>query len=100
MFRNSTAVGTGYSAGTALSYAFGSVPAKASQTATFNFNVLSGTSTPPNGSLLTLAISDEARGTSVSRTAAVNQTIASLDWPALIGRQFVMTGVQPESPLY
>ena len=89
-----TTVGTSYPGGTALSSAFGSVPAKASQTATFNFNVLSGTSTPPNGSLVTLAISDEARGTSVSRTAAVNQTIASLDWPALIGHQFVMTGVQ------
>jgi hypothetical protein len=92
-----TAVGTGYPAGTALSYAFGYVPAKASQTATFNFNVLSGTSTPPNGSLLTLAIFDEVHGTSVSRTAAVNQTIASLNWPALVGRQFVVVGVQPSA---
>jgi hypothetical protein len=29
------------------------------------------------------------------RTAAVHQTIASLDWPALMERQLVMTGHQP-----
>jgi hypothetical protein len=85
-----TATSGGYSAGTVLSYPFGNVAAKASQTATFSFTVLSGTSSPPNGSLLTLVVCDEARGTSVSRTAGVNQTIALLDWPASLGRNFVM----------
>jgi hypothetical protein len=75
-----TATSGGYPAGTVLGYTFGNVAAKTSQTATFSFRVLSGTLTPPNGSLLTLVICDQARGTSVSRTAAVNQTIALLDW--------------------
>jgi hypothetical protein len=85
-----TATSGGYSAGTVLSYPFGNVPAKASQTATFSFTVLNGTSTPPNGSLLTFVICDQTRGTSVSRTVAVNQAIALLNWPASLGRNFVM----------
>jgi hypothetical protein len=86
-----TATSGGYPAGTILTYTFGNVAAKVSQTATFSFTILSGTSTPPNGSLLTLVISDQARGTSVSRTAAVNQTIALFGWPASFGRNLVMT---------
>ncbi len=60
-----TATSGGYSAGTVLSFPFGNVPAKASQTATFSFTVLNGTSTPPNGSLLTFVICDQTRGTFV-----------------------------------
>jgi hypothetical protein len=86
-----TATSGGYPAGTVLTYTFGNVAAKVSQTATFSFTILSGTSSPPNGSLLTLVISDQARGTSVSRTAAVNQTIALFGWPASFGRNLVMT---------
>jgi hypothetical protein len=82
---------TGYSAGTALSYTFGNVAAGASQSVTLSFNVLSGTQTPPNGSLVTLVISDQARAVTVSRTSAINQMIALNDWTDSFSRNLVLT---------
>ena len=81
---------TGYAAGTALSYTFGNVAAGASQSVTLSFNVLSGTQTPPNGSLVTLVISDQARAVTVSRTSAINQTIALIDWTDSFSRNLVL----------
>jgi Domain of unknown function DUF11 len=69
-----------YPAGTAFTYNVGTVAAGASESVDFDFMVLSGTQTPPNGSAITLLISDVARGVSVSRTATVRSApTATLD---------------------
>jgi hypothetical protein len=68
---NFTAYG-GYPAGTLLTYTIGYVAAGASQSVNLSFTVLSGSQTPPKGSLSTLVVSDDARGESVSRTVTVN----------------------------
>jgi hypothetical protein len=60
-----------YPAGTALSYTVGYVDAGASQSFNLDFTVLSGAQAPPNGSAITLALSDSARSLSVSRTVTV-----------------------------
>jgi hypothetical protein len=72
-----TAVGTGYAAGTALSYPFGSIAPGVSESVYLDFKVLSGTSNPPDGSLLTLVVSDQASGASVSRSATVKSAPAA-----------------------
>jgi hypothetical protein len=63
-----TAVGTGYAAGTALSYAFGSIAPGVSESVYLDFKVVSGT---PDGSLMTLFVFNEVTGASVARTATV-----------------------------
>jgi large repetitive protein len=71
---------SGYPAGTLLTYTVGYVAPGASETVNFDFTVLSGSQTPPDGSLSTLVISDDTRGASVSRTAIVRTTpTATLD---------------------
>jgi hypothetical protein len=69
-----------YPAGTALSYTVGYVDAGASQSFNLDFTVLSGVQAPPNGSLITLLMSDAARSASVSRTVTVKSTpVGALD---------------------
>jgi hypothetical protein len=69
-----------YPAGTALSYTVGYVAAGASQSFNLDFTVLSGVQAPPNGSLITLLLSDAARSASVSRTVTVKSTpVGALD---------------------
>jgi hypothetical protein len=69
-----------YPAGTALSYTVGYVAAGASQSFNLDFTVLSGAQAPPNGSLITLLMSDAARSASVSRTVTVKSTpVGALD---------------------
>ena len=60
----------------------GTVAAGATQSVTFDFTVLSGSQAPPNGSLITPVVSDRAHGALVSRTVAVNFTLAMLKGPA------------------
>src|ERR1700730_9585700 len=50
----------GYLAGTALSYTFGYIAAGTSQSVYLDFKVLNGTQNPPDGSLVTLEISNQA----------------------------------------
>jgi uncharacterized repeat protein (TIGR01451 family) len=69
-----------YPAGTYFTYTLGDVAAGASQTVHFDFTVLSGVQAPPNGSLITLVMSDGARGASVSRTVTVKSApVGALD---------------------
>ena len=76
---NFTAYG-GYPAGSALSYIVGYVAAGASQSFNLDFTVLSGAQAPPNGSLITLLINDQARSASVSRTVTVRTApVGALD---------------------
>lgn len=66
-----TAIGTGYPAGTAMSHTFGYIAAGVSESMYLDFNVVSGTPNPPDGSVATLVVSDQATGASVSRLATV-----------------------------
>jgi hypothetical protein len=62
----------------------GYVAAGATQVVSLDFRVLSGTQAPPKGSLITLVVTDRDNGALVSRTVAVNFTIAMLErlvWP-------------------
>ena len=59
------------------------VPVGATQNLTLAFTVLSGSQTPPNGSLITLVVADLTHGATVSRSVAVNQTLAMLHQPTL-----------------
>jgi hypothetical protein len=69
-----------YPAGTALSYIVGYVAAGSSQSLNFDFTVLSGAQAPPNGSLITLLMSDAARSASFSRTVTVRTApVGALD---------------------
>ena len=68
----------GYAAGTALSYGMGYVTARATQVVSLDFKVLSGTSAPPDGSLLTLVVSDRANGGLVSCSATVRSVSAAV----------------------
>ena len=69
-----------YPAGTVLGYTVGYVAAGASQSINFDFTVLSGAQAPPNGSLITLLMSDVARSASFSRTATVRTSpVGALD---------------------
>jgi hypothetical protein len=89
----------GYPAGTSLSYGIGYVAAGATQSVTLDFTVLSGTQAPPNGSLITLVVTDRANGALVSRTVAVNFTLAVLErlnWP---GGRLVLANSLPEAAL-
>lgn len=75
-----TAIGTGYPAGTALSHTFGNIAAGVSESMYLDFKVVSGTPNPPDGSVVTLVVSDQATGTSVSRSATVKSApSAALD---------------------
>jgi hypothetical protein len=73
----------GYVAGTSLTYVIGNVAVGATQNVTLAITVLSGSQTPPNGSLITLVVADLTHGATVSRSTAVNQTLAMLHRPAL-----------------
>jgi hypothetical protein len=57
----------------------GYVAAGATQSVTFDFTVLSGSQVPPNGSLITLVVSDRANGALISLTVAVNDSLAMLE---------------------
>ena len=75
-----TAIGTGYAAGTALSYTLGYIAAGVSESVYLDFRVLSGTPNPPDGSVATLVVSDQATGAPVSRSATIKSAPpASLD---------------------
>jgi hypothetical protein len=63
----------GNPAGTGLSHGIGFVAAGATQVVTLNFTVLSGTQAPPNGSLITLVVSDRTNGAVVSETVSVQE---------------------------
>jgi hypothetical protein len=67
--------GSGYPAGTGLYYDVSNLAAGATQAVNFTFTVLSGSQSPPNGSLITLVVTDRADGYLVSRTVAVNATL-------------------------
>jgi hypothetical protein len=67
-----------YPAGTALSYVMGYVAAGATQVISLDFKVLSGTQAPPDGSLITLVVSDRANGGLVSCSATVRSVPAAV----------------------
>jgi hypothetical protein len=67
-----------YPAGTALTYSMGSVAAGATQVVSLDFTVLSSTQAPPDGSLLTAVVSDQAHGGLVSFTATVRTVPAAV----------------------
>ena len=69
----------GYPGRDRLSYNMGYVAAGATKVVSLDFTVLSGTQAPPDGSLITLVVSDRAHGALVSRTVAVNHTLAMLE---------------------
>jgi hypothetical protein len=73
----------GYVAGTSLTYVIGNVAVGATQNVALNFTVLSGSQTPSNGSLITLVVADLTHGATISRSVAVNQTLAMLHQAAL-----------------
>jgi hypothetical protein len=62
---------SGDPAGTAFSYFMGNVAPGATQVVSLDFTVLSGSHAPPDGSVITLSVSDQARSASVSRSATV-----------------------------
>ena len=68
----------GYAAGTALSYTMAWVAAGATQVVSLDFKVLSGTQAPPDGSLVSLVVSDQARSASVSCSATVRSVPAAV----------------------
>ena len=68
----------GYPAGTALSYYMGTAAAGATLVVSLDFTVLSGAQAPPDGSLVTLVVSDQARGVSVSRSTTVRTVPAAV----------------------
>jgi hypothetical protein len=90
---------SGYPAGTTFQYNMGNVAAGATQSVTFSFTVLSGTQAPPNGSLITLVVTDRANGALVSRTVAVNFTLAMLERPASPRGRLVLANPLTEAPL-
>jgi hypothetical protein len=69
----------GSPAGTAFSYFMGNIAAHTTESVTFSFTVLSRTEAPPNGSLITLVVTDRANGALVSYSVAVNLTLAVLE---------------------
>ena len=69
---------SGYAAGTALSYSMGSIAAGATEVVSLDFRVLSGSQAPPDGSVVTFVVSDQARSASVSRSATVRSVPAAV----------------------
>jgi hypothetical protein len=63
-------------AGTTFAYNIGNVAAGATKSMTLSFTVLSDTQAPPNSSLITLVVTDRVNCALVSRTLAVNSTLA------------------------
>jgi hypothetical protein len=77
---NFTVASSTYVAGTQFSYGVGYVAAGVSRSFNLDFTVLQGTEAPLNGSLITLLLSDQARGASVSRTTEVRSApVTTLD---------------------
>jgi large repetitive protein len=62
---------SGFAAGTGLTYYMGDVAVGATQVVSLDFTVLSGTQAPPDGSVINLVVSDQARAASVSCRATV-----------------------------
>jgi uncharacterized membrane protein affecting hemolysin expression len=73
-----TTSGNGYPAGTALSYTMGYIVAGATEVVGLDFKVLSGAQAPPDGSVVTLVVSDEARSISFSNEATVKSVPAAV----------------------
>src|ERR1700737_4535266 len=67
---------SGYPAGTAFTYNMGNVAAGATQVVSLDFKVLNGTQAPPDGSVVTLLVSDKTRSLSVSCSATVRSVPA------------------------
>ena len=61
----------GSPAGTAFSYFMGNIAAGATAVVSLDFSVLSGTQAPPDGSVITLVVSDQAHSVSVSGSATI-----------------------------
>jgi hypothetical protein len=80
----------GYPAGAGLSSYMGTATAGGTLAITLNFTVLSGTSAPPNGSLITFVVSDRVHGALVSRSLAVNDELAMLGIPAAAPAKLVL----------
>jgi hypothetical protein len=89
----------GNPAGTQLYYGMGYVAAGATQAVTLNFTVLSGAQAPPNGSLITLVVTDRANGALVSQTVAVNDKLAMLGRPGAPHGEFVLADLSTKAPL-
>jgi hypothetical protein len=64
----------GYSEGTPSSVALGWVAPGASASASLDFKVLGGNQSPPDGSIVTLVLTDLSRGASVSRSVMTNSS--------------------------
>jgi hypothetical protein len=77
-------------------WALSSLSAGATQFVTLSFTVLSGSQTPASGSLITLVVSDQVHGASVSHSVEVNHTLAMLSPPvAPLGNLDRKFGGQP-----
>jgi hypothetical protein len=68
----------GYPEGTASSVVLGWIAAGASVSANLDFKVLGGNQSPPDGTIITLVLTDLSRGASFSHSVGVNQKIAML----------------------
>jgi uncharacterized membrane protein affecting hemolysin expression len=73
-----TTSSNGYPAGTALSYTMGYIVAGATEVVGLDFKVLSGAQAPPEGSVVTLVVSDEDRSISFSNDATVKSVPAAV----------------------
>jgi hypothetical protein len=69
----------GYPEGKAPSVALGCVAPGGSVSADLDFKVLGGNQSPPDGSIITLVLTDLTRGVSVSRSIGVNKAIIISD---------------------
>jgi hypothetical protein len=87
----------GYPAGTAMTYAMGYVAAGTTQVVGLDFRVLSGSQTPPDGSLIALEVTDQTRNASVSRSVTVRSmpaatlALTTRQSPVTPGGSFVYT---------
>jgi hypothetical protein len=69
----------GYPEGTATSVVLGWIAAGASASANLDFKVLGGNQSPPDGSVVTLVLTDLNCGASVSHSIGINKAITMLN---------------------